>query len=285
MSAGAARDHLLGLRGVSGRGEAFKTGGRVMKNVTGYDLCKLLTGSFGTLAAFTHLTVKVLPRAQRVRTVLLMGLEPAAAVKAMTEALQSSHEVSAAAHIPAGLIASIPVDRISEPGASVTAVRVEGFGPSADYRCAALRQMLDHWGALDELHTQNSRAFWQAVRDVRPFWPDSGDERSVWRLSVAPSEGPGAANRILDHIDGDAVFDWGGGLVWLALNEPGADSVREAVNQIGGHATLVRAAEPVRAANDVFQPQPGPLATLSRRIKESFDPKGILNPGRMGLAD
>lgn len=281
ISAGAARDHVLGLHGVSGRGEAFKTGGRVVKNVTGYDLCKLMTGSFGTLAAFTQLTVKVLPRAERVRTVLLKGLSPADATVAMSEALQGPHEVSAAAHLPVRAAGHMPVDRVSDAGTSVTAIRVEGFGPSAEHRCGALRALLARHGDQDELHSDNSRAFWRAVRDVQPFWPGDGADRTVWRLSVAPTEGHALADGILGAVEGEALFDWGGGLVWLALAEPAVDAVRAAVDGIGGHATLVRAAEPVRAAVSVFQPQPEPLAALSRRIKDAFDPKGILNPGRM----
>lgn len=283
ISAGAARDHLLGLRGVSGRGETFKTGGRVMKNVTGYDLCKLMTGSFGTLAAFTQITIKVLPRPKCVRTITLTGLTEAQASRAMSEALQSSHDVSAAAHLPASVAGRIPVDRVRDAGASITAVRVEGFKPSAVHRCAALRNVLAGHGELDELHTENSRQFWRAVRDVRPFWPDENDKKSVWRISVAPTAGHEIAGQILDKVGGEALFDWGGGLVWLALADPAVESVRATVDQAGGHATLVRAAEPVRAAAAVFQPQPETLANLSHRIKEAFDPKGILNPGRMAM--
>ncbi len=158
---------------------------------------------------------------------------------------------------------------------------MEGFKPSAVHRCKALLELLTDRGDLDELHTKNSRLFWKAVRDVRPFWPDPGDERSVWRLSVAPTVGPLVVREILDHVDGDALYDWGGGLVWLELADPAPDQVRAAVDKSGGNATLVRAPEPVRAATAVFHPQPKPLADLSFRIKEAFDPKGILNPGRM----
>jgi len=285
ISAGAARDHLLGLRGVSGRGETFKTGGRVMKNVTGYDLCKLMTGSFGTLAAFTQLTVKVLPRPNCVRTITVHGLTAEKAHRVMTEALKSSHDVSGAAHLPVSAAARIPIERVSRIGASITAIRVEGFRPSAVHRCAALRDFLSPHGDQDELHTDNSRRFWRSVRDVQPFWPEEGDDRAIWRISVAPSEGPNVANQILGQIDGEALFDWGGGLVWLAMALPATDTVRKIVDRVGGNATLIRAPEQVRAISSIFQPQPAALMALSQRIKDAFDPKGILNPGRMALSD
>ena len=101
IKAGAARDHILGVEAVTGRGELVKSGGRVVKNVTGYDVSKLLTGSFGTLAALTQITIKVLPAPETIETVLLTGLNEAAAVSAMSLAMNSSHEVSAAAFIPA----------------------------------------------------------------------------------------------------------------------------------------------------------------------------------------
>jgi len=284
IKAGAARDHFLGVKAASGRGELFKSGGRVVKNVTGYDLCKLLAGSYGTLAVMTEVTVKVLPRPEKTYTVLLLGLDDAKASQAMTRALGSPHEVSGAAHLPAGPAARSAVSYVAGAGGAVTALRVEGPGPSVEYRCAALRRELADLGATEELHSQNSLAFWRELRDMRPFVEDQ--QTAVWRISVAPTAGPSVVAAI---GKGEAFYDWGGGLVWLSLplsganggGDAGAATVRAAVAAAGGHATLVRAPLELRAALPVFQPQDAAKAALTQRVKESFDPRGILNPGRM----
>ena len=268
LSAGAARDHLLGFSGVNGRGEAFKSGGRVMKNVTGYDLSKLLAGSWGTLAVLDEVSVKVLPAPDQTATLLLKGLNDGAAVKAMCAAMGSPHEVSGAAHLR-----------------GTTALRVEGVAPSVQARLKALRELLtDSAAAMEELDTLASRAFWREVRDAVPL--DAGADGIVWRLSCPPSEGPAIVSRIRTHQpELKVLYDWSGGLVWLAL-PPSADAdhamVRAALGTTGGHATLIRAPEVLRAAVPVFQPRPPALAALSQRVKESFDPKGLFNPGRMG---
>lgn len=282
IKSGAARDHLLGFEAVSGRAEQFKSGARVVKNVTGYDLPKVICGSYGTLAAVTKIDVKVLPRPEKVYTVLVFGLETEQAVKAMSAAMNSAHEVSAAAHVPAGLAAKSAVSYIKDGGRSVTALRLEGFGPSVERRCAELRQELAGFGDIEELHTMNSLSFWLEVRDVHYLVAPMQDP--VWRISVPPAAGAGVA-AALGQIDGASWFsDWAGGLIWLQLpasNDAAAGEVRAAVDAAGGHATLVRADRDVRAAVPVFHPQPAPIAALSRRVKESFDPKQILNPGRM----
>ena len=268
LSAGAARDHLLGFSGVNGRGESFKSGGKVMKNVTGYDLSKLLAGSWGTLAVLDQVSVKVLPAPDQTRTLLLLGLEDAAAGRAMCAALGSPHEVSGAAHLPGR-----------------TALRLEGVAPSVESRFKALRELLAGAGAtMEELGTLESRTFWREVRDVAPLQAASDDV--VWKISCPPTEGPAIVARIKAlRPSAKAFYDWSGGLVWLAL-PPSADAdheiVRGAIGARGGHATLIRAPEAIRAAVPVFQPQPVALAALAARVKESFDPKRLFNPGRMG---
>ena len=281
IKAGAARDHFLGMHAVSGRGERFKAGGRVVKNVTGYDVCKLLAGSYGTLALMHEVTVKVLPASERTRTVLVFGLEPAAALDALGAALGSAHEVSGAAHMPAEVAARSAVSYVSGAGAAVSAVRVEGFPASVEARCEALRALLGPFGAVEELHSKNSATLWREIRDVRAFADDS---RPLWRLSVPPASGAAAAARVAEAADVRALFDWGGGLVWLAVDgapDAGEVPVRAAAMAVGGHATLVRADAPTRAARAVFQPQATGLAALTARIKRAFDPTGVLNPGRM----
>ena len=280
--AGAARDQILGFAGVNGRGEEFKSGGRVMKNVTGFDLSKLLAGSYGTLAALTEVTVKVLPRPEKVRTVLVFGLAADAAVAAMRESLGSAHEVAAAAHLPKDAAQTSAVGLVARAGTSVTALRIEGPEPSAEYRCRAVRGLLDAHGATEELHTQNSDIFWREVRDVAAFAADP--KAQVWRLSVPPADGARVAGALAARLKGRFLLDWGGGLIWLAfapLPDAGAEVVRGVLAPDGGHATLIRAEVSVRARVDVFQPPSSPLAELARRVKEGFDPDRRLNPGRM----
>ena len=273
VKAGAARDHILGIEAVTGRGELVKSGGRVVKNVTGYDLSKLLTGSFGTLAALTHITIKVLPAAETEETILLSGAEDAAAVEIMSAALNSSNEVSGAAHLPVGLA--------TDPG-PVTAFRVEGFVPSVAARGDALRELLGARGSLSTLDREASQEFWASVRDVEGVG-DADGNAPLWRLSVTPDKSADIVAAISATVPGTAMYDWGGGLIWFrADGDAGAAVVRGALAANGGgHATLVRAPEELRRTVDVFQPQPGPLAALSRRVKESFDPRHILNPDRM----
>ena len=271
--AGAARDHFLGALAVNGQGEIFKTGGRVVKNVTGYDLCKLLAGSFGTLAALVEVTMKVLPAPEHERTLAIGGLDDARAVSLMTRALGSAAEVSAAAHLPAGIMPSL----IGDGGA--TLLRLEGTAISITERLALLRRELEEAGT--ELEESASRESWQSLRDLRPF---HGTEEALWRLSVPPAESASVMRAIAASGLGPVrhFYDWGGGQIWLALpatGDAGAARIRGAVAR--GHATLMRAPLPLRAAVDVFQPQEPALTTLARRVKESFDPAGRLNPGRM----
>jgi glycolate oxidase FAD binding subunit len=228
----------------------------------------------------TDVTVKVLPRPEKTYSVLLLGLDDTRALAAMTRALGSPHEVSGAAHLPAALAAGSKVSHVARAGGAVTALRLEGPGPSVEYRCAALRRELADLGTTEELHSQNSLTFWRELRDVQPF---VGQERRVvWRLSVAPSAGPGVVAAV---GEGEAFYDWGGGLVWLSLPMNGADAgaakVRGALAGAGGHATLVRAPLELRAAASVFQPQDAASALLSARVKDAFDPNRVLNPGRM----
>jgi glycolate oxidase FAD binding subunit len=281
IKAGAARDHLLGFKAVSGRGESFKAGGKVVKNVTGYDLCKLMCGSWGTLAVMTELSVKVLPAPDRTRTVLVFGCSMDRAGLAMTQALQSPYEVSGAAHLPIAATEKSRIGLVAKGGDTVTAIRVEGNGASVDYRCDKLRGDLAEFGETEELHSANSHRFWSEIRDVSPF-AGKGDQRAIWKLSVPPSLGPILAAGLVDEVKGEVFLDWGGGLIWLALEngaDAGATIVRGAIRPSGGHATLIRASEQVRTAVKVFEP-PSWLA-LAHRIKEGFDPKSILNPGRL----
>src|SRR3954452_7914532 len=273
IKAGAARDHFLGLTAVSGRAETFKSGGRVVKNVTGYDLCKVLAGSYGTLAAMTDVTVKVLPRAETEQTVLVPGLDDATAIRAMSAAMNSSNDVSGAAHCPATTSASIQ----AEATQALTLLRLEGVAPSVAHRRRALETLLKPFGEITLLEEGGSRDVWRVIRDIIPF---TGGARALWRISVASSRGHQVAAAIGEGTE--YFYDWAGGLIWAALpaeGDGGAARMRAALK--GGHATLIRAPAAIRAAVPVFEPQDTALAALTKRVKESFDPKGMLGPGRM----
>jgi len=280
IKAGAARDHFLGFSGVSGRGEAFKSGGRVVKNVTGYDLCKLLAGSYGTLAAMVDVTIKTLPRPETEASVVVAGLDDARAAEAMAAAMGSSCDVSAAAHLPRNVVMSFDGLHVTE---AATVFRLEGVAPSVRHRKEALAALLKPHGRVDQADESHSRALWRSVRDAKPFrasaptggWP-------LWRVSTVPTRG----HELVGMLPEDAqwFYDWAGGLLWIALppsDDAGAAALRRATAKASGHATLIRAPAAIRAAVDVFEPQPGALAGVSKRVKESFDPKGVLNPGRM----
>jgi len=282
MSAGAARDHVLGLRAVTGRGETLRVGGRVMKNVTGYDLCKLLAGSWGTLAVLTEVTVKVMPRAESEATLFVAGLSADEAVRAMSAGLSSSAGVSGAAHVPQTLAARSGVQTLAAAGRSVTALRIEGFRAAFRERREVLARGLKSFGAVETLDSRTSARLWREIRDVSLF--PGGASNVVWRLSTVPGRAPDAVRNVSVGEDVDALYDWGGGLVWLAQpshGDGGAEAIRAVLERIGGHATLVRAEPATRSAVKVFEPQPEALAALTRRLKAAFDPHAILNPGRM----
>ena len=269
---GAARDSLIGVRLVNGRGEVVKSGGRVMKNVTGLDLVKLLAGSWGTLGFLTEVTFKVLPRPERVATLVLTGLDDARAIENLCAAVASPFEVTGAAHLPAQLDGAV----------ARTLIRIEGFSFSVDYRVGELRRLLKGLGEADVVEGDAGEALWQGVRDVTVLTEPRG--QAVWRISTAPTSGPEVAAQIAREIDARWYYDWSGGLLWVATDpadDAGAAAIRAATRAHGGHATLVRAPAEVRAAVDVFEPLSAPLMQLTAGIKTALDPARIFNPGRM----
>lgn len=279
LKAGAARDHILGISAVSGRGEAFKAGGRVVKNVTGYDLSKAMAGSWGTLAVVTDVTFKVLPAPETETTFVLRGLDEDQAASAMALAMGSSAEVSSAAHLPEGV--SAPAIRENLGGGPKTLLRLEGFGPSVAYRFDLLYRLLGSYGETERLEADGSERVWREIRDCMPFADQT--ERPVWRVSMAPTEAHKMVAELRLHAGASAFYDWQGGLVWLRMEaDPEADGIRALVAHFGGgHAALVRASHAVRGAVPTFHPESTAVAALSARLKEQFDPQGILNPGRM----
>jgi glycolate oxidase FAD binding subunit len=281
IKVGAARDHLLGLRAVNGRGEVFKAGGRVMKNVTGVDLCRGLAGSWGTLAVISELTFKVQPMAEDTRTLLLLGLPDAIAVEVLCTAIGTPFEVSGAVHLQPALVARLWHEGLRRQGLAITALRLENFSKSLAYRVERLKEHLKAFGELHELDAENSLAFWGELRQLSALQDSTAP---LWRISTAPTAGPQVVAAISAYMECRALYDWSGGLVWaevLATTDAGAADIRRVMATHGGHATLIRAAPEVRAAVEVFQPLEAGLDRLSRKLKAAFDPAGILNPGRM----
>lgn len=271
IQAGAARDSLIGLSVVTGRGEVVKSGGRVMKNVTGYDLVKFLAGSYGTLGVLTQVTFKVLPAPETEATLVIEGLDDAAAIVALSAALGTPFSVTGAAHMP-----------LTSAGPGRTCIRLEGFAVSVADRAQRMTAVPGPFSGAAVLDAEQSAELWRSIRDVDAL--NAPADAPVWRLSVKPGAAPALVEALHRAFACRALYDWGGGLVWIAGGDgpdAGAEAVRAAVAAVGGHATLMRAPDDVRNAVDVFQPLPEPLMALSRKLKESFDPAGILNPGRI----
>ncbi len=263
IQGGAARDYALGVRFVDGTGEVVKNGGRVMKNVTGYDLVKLMSGSFGTLGVLTEVSVKVLPIPETQATLMLRNLSDAQAVGAMSRAMASPYEVTGAAHCA-------KIDKQTP----VTLLRLEGFEASVKYRIDALKDLLAETQADMEVACRDmSERLWESVRDVSEMEELEGD---VWRVSCKPSE---AATLAAASGASGWYFDWGGGLIWVRM--PRGSDLRARLGAFEGHATLVRADRETRQALGVFQPQSAGLERLSAGLRARFDPRGILNRGLM----
>ncbi|HEX5007380.1 MAG TPA: FAD-binding protein [Hyphomonadaceae bacterium] len=262
ISAGGVRDHLLGFSAVNGRGEAFKGGGKVVKNVTGYDLPKLMAGSWGRLAAMTELTLKVIPRPPIARTLVLRGLSTAAALDVMTRAMGSQAEVAAASH---------------DPASTLTAIRIEGFGPSVDAREKLLKRMLGDAGRIDVLGEGEASACWAAIRGAAL---SAAGRPLLWRINAPPSHAASLVSGITG-LDGVALLDWAGGLCWARTPvETSSEAIRQLAERAGGHATLADAPDNIRAEVPALHPEPAALAALSTRVRAAFDPAGVFETGR-----
>jgi glycolate oxidase FAD binding subunit len=267
---GATRDHVMGLRFINGAGEAIRSGGRVLKNVTGLDLCKLLSGSYGTLGVITEVTLKVLPKPETSATLIIETPDLASAVAALSAGLGSPFGVSAAAALPQR-------DHV------VAALRLEDFAASVTYRMEKLRGVLGGFGTQRVIEVAESRAFWRGVREVEPLQAMPGE--AIWRVSVRPSAGPRIA-AAADAIGGRAMLDWGGGLVWIAASPSTANhaAISAAAEAEAGAAMLFRAPESLRLAVPVLPEEAAPLAKISARVKEALDPGGLFNPGHLRAA-
>lgn len=268
IQAGAARDFALGARFVDGAGRLIKNGGRVMKNVTGYDLVKLMAGSWGTLGVLTEVSLKVQAVPETEATLLGRGLSLAEGVAALARGLGSPYDITSAAHL--------------DLEGGVTMLRIEGLQGMVDYRAAAV--LAGDFAGWSRVDGAESAALWRDLRDVRAF---RGGSAPLWRVSLKPSDAPAFSQALTEAgLAHRGAYDWGGGLAWLELEDgaedAGAALLRATLARFGGHATLVRAGEDIRSRVAVFQPQPAAIAAITRGLKQKFDPRGILNPGLMG---
>lgn len=272
VQVGACRDFLLGVRYIDGLGRVIKNGGRVMKNVTGYDLVKLMVGSWGTLGVLTEVSLKVLPVAESAATVVLPGLDIEAGLAAMARALGSPYEINGAAYRP-------------DIAGGSAFLRIEGLTASVDYRLGRLRDMFSG-GEVEVLREASAVApLWAAIRDVTPL----AAHPVVWRVHVRPGAAAAVLAAIRARFDIDYLVDWGGGLVWIAMGEhpPIAESslthslIQSTAAAQGGHATLIKGPKDLRSAVRVFQPEAPAVAALTAALRGKFDPKGLLNPGKM----
>lgn len=276
--AGAARDSLLGIRFVNGKGEVIRSGGRVMKNVTGLDLTKLLAGSWGTLGLLTEVTFRVVPEPETQSSLLLLGLDDEEATRAMAHAMASSAEVSGAAHLPE------MVARQCLGQEAATVFRVEGFTGSVADRIARLEDRFAGVAPMMSLPAEASLELWRDIANAAPYNADL--RKPLWRISLTPSAAPDFVLALRMQIAADVYYDWQGGLVWLRLEDDIHE--REVRAQLAGHgggnALLVRAEESRRAGAQAFQPVHPGISRLSARIKTALDPHGVFDTGRMTLA-
>lgn len=264
LSRGAARDHLLGVKAVSGRAEAFVAGGRVVKNVTGYDVPKLMAGSWGRLAAMTELTLKVGPRARSSATMALEGLGASEAIAAMARAMGSPLEISAAAHLSPEV----------HQGRALTLLRLHGFERSVEARCAKVPTLLREFGSVQRLGEPEADAFWRAIREAAPL----ATSDPLWRIQVPPSCAS-AVIQTLEPLGAQWFCDWAGALIWISL-EGHAVRIRETAESLGGHAMLVRAARDLRNTVPALHPRTPAVTALEARIRRAFDPAGVFETAR-----
>ena len=269
---GGARDHLIGFRAVNGEGGVFKAGGRVVKNVTGYDLPKLAAASFGTLFAMTELTLRCYPRTEAPTSLVMHDLNVTQGCALLRKAVGSAWEATGFCYVPRPALDRLGAE--AEGAQSLTVIRFEGSAESMAARAKGFAQALAPEASVDA--GDWSQRLWSEIGQLKPF----RDAQNLWRLSVPPA----AAPRALQLLHPECfVADWAGGLLWLAYGAaaPSAVEVHAAAFDLGGHAMLFRAGDEMRRSVLVFAPRDEATMALTRRLKQAFDPAGILNPGRM----
>ena len=276
---GSARDHILGFKGFNGKGEKIKSGGTVVKNVTGYDLSKLITGSFGTLLAISELTLKVLPLESETKTIIVSGLALEHAMGIMGSAIASSNDPSGAVYYPGNLRNNFVYNDLTHPG-SITAIRVEGTKISTEQRINNLtKELVLEDKKLTILDSTQSEIFWEDTRSLKAV---STNDKNILRAVVPPSETINLLNR-LKTFHPNYFLDWGGSLIWLELDYLSSqkiDQIRDRILDVNGYLTVIKSPENVKSSSEIFTIDPIKFK-ISQNIKKSFDPKRIFNPGKM----
>lgn len=283
LSAGAARDHLVGVQGVTGGGTTFRSGLRALNSVAGFDLCRAVCGSWGTLAVLVEAAFRVAPRPERTATLIVLDQTDEIAIETLCAACGVPVEVSGAVHINAGLCQRLVHDGLRETGAAVTAIRLESYSAFLPDRIERLKRALRHFGEIHVLEDTDSQAFWGELRQLSVVQ----GPRPLWRILTLPTHAAAVVAGIRRHMPVDAFYDWSGGLIWLEVPQSadaGATDVRRVLASFGGHATLIRASDSARAQVEVFHPVDPGIERMSTALKSVFDPAGILNPGRMYAA-
>ncbi|MGE0626511.1 MAG: FAD-binding protein [Hyphomicrobiaceae bacterium] len=281
IQAGSARDHLIGIRAVTGHGEIVQSGGRVMKNVAGIDVARGLAGSWGTLAVLTEVTFKVVPIPEETATLAIFGLPDEIGIEVLCAVMGTPYGITGAVHLQEAPASRLWTSEIRGAGKSATVFRLEASPRAISERTEKLRKLLKAYGEIVAFAGAPSRDFWQELRLLTAM---HGSTNPLWRISTAPRLGPAVVGSISRYMQVEAVYDWSGGLIWLEVPfsaDAGATDIRRMIALHGGHATLIRAEPSVRSSVEVFQPLDPAVDRLTRRLKSTFDPAGILNPGRM----
>ncbi|MBU2533499.1 MAG: FAD-binding protein [Alphaproteobacteria bacterium] len=281
LVAGGVADHLLGVSGVAGTGEIFRSGARTRRSVAGLDLRRAMAGSWGTLAALVEVTLSVEAIPDETATLVIFGLSEEIAIEAMADAARTPHGVTGTVHLEPAMAARLWFDRLREENQAITVLRVEAPANGTALRVERLKDALRAYGDMQLLDHEASLSLWHELRQLTIL---AHNDKPLWRITTRPSKAFQVVSGIRRYMAVDAFYDWSGGLIWLEVPEAadaGATEIRRVIASSGGHATLVRASDEVKATVDVFEPMHSGIELMTRRLKDVFDPAGILNPGRI----
>ncbi len=276
---GSARDHVLGIRVINGRGEIVKSGGTVVKNVTGYDLSKIITGSYGTLAIISEISIKVLPKPSSIKTLIIHNAQLKKSLDYLNISLSSPADVSGGVFYPEYFKDQFSLNDLTNKG-PITAIRVEGVSSSIDKRLNSLKKEL---GLLNNevnyLNDDQSKIFWQNTQELKVF---NKTEKNIIRAVVPPSKTLNAINNLKKFFS-RYFIDWGGNLIWIEMEKINSEILKEfsrVIENVGGYYTMLKLDDGLKASVDIFKIDHIKY-NLSEKLKNSFDPKRILNPGKM----
>lgn len=284
FKSGSARDHILGVRAINGRGEIWKSGGKVIKNVSGYDMSKLITGSWGTLSVVTELTFKILPAPPVSRSLAVWGLSARLGTALMAQVISTPCETSGLAHLPEAALTAIGRDGASFPGKTLTLIRLEGTELSVKERLENITGWLP--GACDYsvLDQAASTAAWSLIGNTAPL-QDAQHTPGILKISLPPASAWNLACFIDELLGCTWYLDAAGGWLWVGICQAGMtdkiDAVSREVNTIGGTTTIYRAPSTVKQDTGIYPFPDESIKRLNEKIKNSFDPGNIFNPGRL----